>query len=395
MARKWGWFSAVKKVINPADSKKDQKNHKLKATWFAGPADLDPALSSPKVEPTFDAAPPLPSIGTEEEINENSKQAYLVDDATAVVAADAAIADAEVVHPTSHQPQCSVKTKEEIAAIKIQTAFRGYLARRDLHALRGLVRLKTMIQGHSIQQQAAATLRCMQTLAKVQSQIRERRIRMSEENQSLQRQLQRKQEKNKPQTTAGEEWDDSTKSKEEIKARLSDRKEAATRRERARTYSSLHQQKWKKASKSGNRTLAANMNPDWSWSWGERWVGSRPWDEKEVASMESEARRGSGSVGDHRHAQKPSRPPNPHSARPASRNSDNEEESRARQHQRRHSIAEWSIVKGKYSSSALKLCGPSTTRRPSFPSSASKRHSCPPEMQTFLENQKARLEFNS
>ena len=35
----------------------------------------------------------------------------------------------------------------------------------------------------------------MQTLARLQSQIRERRIRMSEENQALQRQLQQKHEK--------------------------------------------------------------------------------------------------------------------------------------------------------------------------------------------------------
>ena len=68
-------------------------------------------------------------------------------------------------------------------------------ARRALRALRGLVRLKSMIQGQSVKRQAATTLKCMQTLARVQSQIRERRIRMSEENQALQRQLQQKHDK--------------------------------------------------------------------------------------------------------------------------------------------------------------------------------------------------------
>lgn len=68
-------------------------------------------------------------------------------------------------------------------------------ARRALRALRGLVRLKSMIQGQSVKRQAATTLKCMQTLARVQSQIRERRIRMSEENQALQRQLQQKRDK--------------------------------------------------------------------------------------------------------------------------------------------------------------------------------------------------------
>lgn len=64
-----------------------------------------------------------------------------------------------------------------------------------MRALRGLVRLKTLVQGQSVKRQAASTLRSMQTLARLQSQIRERRIRMSEENQALQRQLHQKHEK--------------------------------------------------------------------------------------------------------------------------------------------------------------------------------------------------------
>lgn len=68
-------------------------------------------------------------------------------------------------------------------------------ARRALRALRGLVRLKSIIQGQSVKRQATTTLRCMQTLARMQSQIRARRIRMLEENQALQRQIQNKHEK--------------------------------------------------------------------------------------------------------------------------------------------------------------------------------------------------------
>lgn len=55
--------------------------------------------------------------------------------------------------------------------------------------------MKTMIEGQSVKRQATTTLKCMQTLARVQSQIRARRIRMSEENEALQRQLQQKREK--------------------------------------------------------------------------------------------------------------------------------------------------------------------------------------------------------
>lgn len=71
----------------------------------------------------------------------------------------------------------------------------GFQARKSLRGLRGLSRLKTLVQGQSVQRQAATTLQCMQTLSRLQSQVRARKVRMSEENQSLQRQLQQKREK--------------------------------------------------------------------------------------------------------------------------------------------------------------------------------------------------------
>lgn len=57
------------------------------------------------------------------------------------------------------------------------------------------MRLKSLVEGQSVKRQATTTLKCMQTVARVQSEIRARRIRMSEENQVLQRQIQQKQEK--------------------------------------------------------------------------------------------------------------------------------------------------------------------------------------------------------
>lgn len=52
--------------------------------------------------------------------------------------------------------------------------------------------MKSVIQGQSVKRQAAVTLKCMQTMARVQSEVRARRIRMTEENKSLQRQLEQK-----------------------------------------------------------------------------------------------------------------------------------------------------------------------------------------------------------
>lgn len=70
--------------------------------------------------------------------------------------------------------------------------FLSFQARRALRALRGLVRLKSLIEGPAVKRQVNNTMKCMQTLARLQSQIHSRRMRMLEENQALQRQLMQK-----------------------------------------------------------------------------------------------------------------------------------------------------------------------------------------------------------
>ncbi|XP_057445774.1 protein IQ-DOMAIN 3-like isoform X3 [Lotus japonicus] len=290
MGKKGSWFSAVKKAFSPGSRKDKQKSHKSKKECIQKDSELA-SEEAPVV-----VAPTLPSIQdaklTEAE-NEQNKHALSLAFASAVAAGAAvaaAQAAAEVVRLTS-MPHNHGLTKEEIAAIKIQTVFRGYLARRALHALRGLVRLKTIIQGQSVKRQANSTLRCMQTLARLQSQVRERRIRMSEENQALQRQLQQKHEKEleKLQASVGEEWDDSLQTKEQIEAKVLQRQEAALKRERALAYSFSHQQTWKNSSKSVNPTFMDPNNPHWGWSWLERWMAGSIMDHNDHASVKSSA----------------------------------------------------------------------------------------------------------
>ncbi|XP_027350716.1 protein IQ-DOMAIN 1-like [Abrus precatorius] len=295
MGRKGNWFSTVRKALSPdSKEKKDQKSSKSKKKWF-GKQKLQTAPSYSET----DRAPPLPPPPPPEEIKltdiENEyghNHDHVVEVAAAMDVEEPAPVPAPSVQTAPVRVQASTiarftgKPKDEVAAIKIQTAFRGYLARRALRALRGLVRLKLLMEGPIVKRQATSTLRSMQTLARLQSQIRSRRIRMLEENQALQRQLLQKHAKELESMRIGEEWDDSLQSKEQIEAKLLSKYEAAMRRERALAYAFTHQQNWKNSSRSINPMFMDPTNPTWGWSWLERWMAARPWESRGLMDKE-------------------------------------------------------------------------------------------------------------
>ncbi|PHT53147.1 hypothetical protein CQW23_07609 [Capsicum baccatum] len=108
----------------------------------------------------------LKPVTLEEVKNEQTKRAYSVAVATTATAeaAVAAAHAAEVVRLTT-VIQFPDKSQEEVAAVKVQTAFQGYLTRRSLRALRGHVRLKSLVDGPTTKRQTANALKCMQTLS--------------------------------------------------------------------------------------------------------------------------------------------------------------------------------------------------------------------------------------
>ncbi|MBA0558479.1 hypothetical protein Golob_015495 [Gossypium lobatum] len=267
MGKKGKWLSSLKKVFSPDSQEK--KNQKSKQQLLEKQVHLGSNDSGAATLETVNLSPPPPE--EVKPIEAESKQTYPVVVATAAASPQAAV---EVVQRQLNRDALFAgKSEEEVAAIKIQTAFR---ARRALHALKGLVRLKSLMEGPVVKRQAASTLRCMQTLSRLQCQVRIRRTRMTEENQALQRQLLQKHAKEIVNLQMGEDWDDSLQSKEQIEASLLSKHEAAMRRERAMAYSFTHQQTWKNASRSMNPLFMDPNNPSWGWSWLERWMAAQP-----------------------------------------------------------------------------------------------------------------------
>ncbi|XP_030955795.1 protein IQ-DOMAIN 14-like [Quercus lobata] len=123
----------------------------------------------------------LKSYYSTESEKEQNKHAIAVAAATAA-AADAAVAAAQaavaVVRLTSHgRGTIFGGGQERWAAVKIQTFFRGYLSRKALRALKGLVKLQALVRGYLVRKQATATLHSMQALIRAQATVRAQKAR--------------------------------------------------------------------------------------------------------------------------------------------------------------------------------------------------------------------------
>ncbi|KAL1193900.1 Protein IQ-DOMAIN 1 [Cardamine amara subsp. amara] len=275
MVKKAKWLKNVKKAFSPDSKKLKHESAECQNSVISYPVLVATSRSSP---PQFEVRV--------DEVNYEHKKILppppldCVTTTEADVLVDSPPSSPESVHQATVD-RFPGKSKEEASSILIQTTFRGYLARRELREMRRLARLKLMMEGSVVQRQAANTLKCMQTLSRVQSQIRSRRIRMSEENQARHKQLLQKHAKELGGLKNGGNWNDSNQSKEQIEAGMLHKYEATMRRERALAYAFTHQQNLKNNSKFANPMFMDPSNPTWGWSWLERWMAGRPWESSE------------------------------------------------------------------------------------------------------------------
>ncbi|KAI3719666.1 hypothetical protein L6452_20568 [Arctium lappa] len=158
--------------------------------------------------------------------------------------------------------------RENGAAIRIQTAFRGFLARKALRALKGLVRLQAIIRGHLVRRQAVTTLKRLQSVINIHSQACAKRIQVVDcpSHNGYQENRGKDLKNVHIDMNSQKRWDDSILTKEEENAMLCSKKEAAMKRERIKEYTFNHRM--------SSESEQSKVNEKWRY-WLEHWVDTQ------------------------------------------------------------------------------------------------------------------------
>ncbi|XP_050231427.1 protein IQ-DOMAIN 11 isoform X2 [Mercurialis annua] len=303
MAKKRSWFNLVKKFFIPDTQSNQDKKDKRRKWVFFGRLKVKSRLPSI-------AAPSPPRerrTATRSEAEEQQSiralDVALATAAAAEAAVAAAHAAAEVVlltgvpNESKQQQQSAIKLQpeahiinfthhcekdsQETAATKIQTAFRGYLARKALNALKGIVKLQAIIRGRNVRRQAMNTLKCLQSIVNIQSQVSAKKIQMGEGNCYFDenKQFQYLTDKIiKMDTNSQKRWDGSILTKEEAEALFLSKKEAAIKRERIKEYCYNH--------RNSAETERSKANGRWRY-WLEQWVDTQLSKSKELEDLDT------------------------------------------------------------------------------------------------------------
>ncbi|KAL2465976.1 IQ-domain 12 [Abeliophyllum distichum] len=243
MGKKISWFTCVKRLFIPQSKPKAEKKSKG-WKWMFGRFKFRqlPALEAPDQRTLTQAT------------EEQRKRALAVAIATAA-AAEAAVAAAnaaaDVVRMTNIPRQFERKNKNS-AAIKIQSTYRGHLARKALNALKGVVKLQAVVRGELVRRTVIAKLRRLSSLAKTQSQ--QHQIALPTLNHDLSHDQKKqsftpkevlKSEELKLECNSHRNWELSLFSKEDVEDLSLKKQEAIAKRVRMKQYSFSHRERRK------------------------------------------------------------------------------------------------------------------------------------------------------
>ncbi|KAJ0231444.1 IQ-domain 21 [Hirschfeldia incana] len=288
-----GWFSTVKKKVfksSPKDSKRENNISNNDADRWQQQNDTQevvsfekfPEESSPEISHDVEsiASTPATAVG-------DRKHAMAM--ATAA-AAEAAIAAAQAAAKVVRLAGYNRLTKEDTAAVLIQSHYRGYLARRALRALKGLVRLQALVRGNHVRKQAQMTMKCMQALVRVQGRVRARRLQVAHDRFKKQFEEEGRrsgmEKSNKGSANVQTEREKLKKLQEMNRTSLyqspgkeKEKSQGMMERERALAYAYTYQRQMQHTNDGEAIRFSVN-GPDrtqLAWNWLDHWMSSRPY----------------------------------------------------------------------------------------------------------------------
>ncbi|KAM7263527.1 hypothetical protein ACFE04_001210 [Oxalis oulophora] len=301
--KKYHWINVIKRFLSfDSISKPDKKEKRWR--WVFGRLKVKRLAS-------------IAGLETEEE--QQGRQSITVTLSTPVTVSNEEIADqetgtrqvmdqeAELVLVQLDSPKAVLRFDrevEELSAIRIQTAFRSLLclrvslrarnpvlsnvvlwscheAKKALRALKGIVRLQAIIRGRLVRRQAMTTLKCLQSIVNIQTQVCAKRNQLTEEAWDFgdNKQLQTLRDKIiKMDVESQRRWDDSVMTKETADALYLSKKEAMLKRERIREYWFSH--------RNSAETERQKVNGRWRY-WLEQWVDTQLSKSKELEDLDT------------------------------------------------------------------------------------------------------------